>query len=29
MGYDEEYNPKPRSMQGQLCGLGLDGEKDV
>lgn len=29
MGYDEEYNPKPRSMQGQLRGLGLDGEKDV
>lgn len=29
MGYDEEYNPKPRSMQGQLSGLGLDGEKDV
>lgn len=29
MGYDEQYNPKPRSMQGQFTGLGLEGEKGV
>lgn len=29
MGYDEVYNAEPRSMQGQLSGLGLEGERDV
>lgn len=29
MGYDEQFNPEPRSMQAQIAGLGLDGERDV
>ena len=29
MGYDEQFNPEPRSDQAQISGLGLEGEKDV
>lgn len=29
MGYDEEFNPKPRSNQAQIGGMGLEGERDV
>lgn len=29
MRNDELYKPKPRSLQGQLPGLGIEGEKDV
>ena len=29
MGYDEIYNPKPRSNQSQIRGIGMDGEAEV
>ena len=29
MRYDELYKPKPMSLQGQIPGLGLEGEQDV
>ncbi len=29
MGYGEEYGSKKRGVQGQIRGIGLEGEKDV